>query len=54
MRRLWHRWAVPKKPKTKKVEIDLTELKREDFSSVRNEIIGKGLAKLANAPKKKK
>ena len=35
-------------------DIDLSELKREDFGPVSPARLGKGLAKLATAPKKRK
>lgn len=37
-----------------KREIDLSELNREDFGPVTPDRLGKGIAKLATAPKKKK
>lgn len=37
-----------------KGNIDLSELKREDFAPVTPKRLGAGLAKLATAPKKKK
>ena len=42
-----------KSPSTK-MEIDLTELKSEDFAPVKRERIGKGLAKLATLSRAKK
>lgn len=39
------------KPRRKPDDINLAELKREDFAPVSKETIGKGLAKLAKAPK---
>ena len=42
------------KPKSGKGSIDLSVLKTEDFTPVPTQKLGKGLAKLAKAPKPKK
>lgn len=44
-----------RKPKPRrKSDIDLSSLKAEDFTPVPTQKLGKGLAKLAKAPKAKK